>query len=225
MISYSGSVTQIPLTTAGFGTRKGNATRPTLFEEGPWVFKRDGLYYNVFAAECCTEFIGYSTAPGPTGPWTYRGTIMSTPGQQLHQPSRDHRLQRRLGLLLPQRCVARRWRLHPLGGGREVHVQRRRHHPDDQHDDHGRTAGRHARPVRAAGGRDHRLGLRHRDGGVHRGRDERRLIENGDYIKVKGVAFGIGATSFTARVASADQRRTDRGAAGQRHRHPAAPAP
>ena len=28
-------------------------------------------------------------------------------------------------------------------------------------------------------------------------------IENGDYIKVKGVAFGTGATSFTARVASA----------------------
>ncbi|MGW5581456.1 carbohydrate-binding protein, partial [Micromonospora chokoriensis] len=27
-------------------------------------------------------------------------------------------------------------------------------------------------------------------------------IENGDYIKVKGVAFGAGATSFTARVAS-----------------------
>lgn len=28
-------------------------------------------------------------------------------------------------------------------------------------------------------------------------------IENGDYVKVKGVAFGGGATSFTARVASA----------------------
>src|SRR6476660_7949270 len=51
MISYSGSVTQIPLTTAGFGTRPGNvANRPTLYEEGPWVYKRGGLYYNVFAA-------------------------------------------------------------------------------------------------------------------------------------------------------------------------------
>ena len=28
-------------------------------------------------------------------------------------------------------------------------------------------------------------------------------IENGDYIKVKGVDFGSGATSFEARVASA----------------------
>src|SRR5436190_2031393 len=63
MISYSGGVTQIPLTTAGFGTRTGNTARPTLYEEGPWVYKRNGLYYNVFAAKCCSEFIGYSTAP------------------------------------------------------------------------------------------------------------------------------------------------------------------
>ncbi|MFI6241523.1 family 43 glycosylhydrolase [Micromonospora sp. NPDC050795] len=68
MISFSGSATRIPLTTAGFGTRNGNASRPTLYEEGPWVFKRNGLYYNVFAAECCSEFIAYSTATGPTGP-------------------------------------------------------------------------------------------------------------------------------------------------------------
>ena len=80
MISYSGGVNRIPLTTAGFGTRTGNASRPTLYEEGPWVYKRNGMYYNVFAAECCSEFIGYSTASSPTGPWTYRGTIMPTQG-------------------------------------------------------------------------------------------------------------------------------------------------
>jgi len=80
MISYSGSPTQIPLTTAGFGTRTGDANRPTLYEEGPWFYKRNGLYYMVFAAKCCSEFIAYSTSPGPTGPWTYRGTIMPTQG-------------------------------------------------------------------------------------------------------------------------------------------------
>jgi arabinoxylan arabinofuranohydrolase len=80
MISYSGGPTQIPLTTAGFGTRTGSTDRPTLFEEGPWVYKRNGLYYLVFAARCCSEFIAYSTAPGPTGPWTYRGTIMPQQG-------------------------------------------------------------------------------------------------------------------------------------------------
>ena len=66
-------------------------------------------------------------------------------GQQLHQPPRGHRLQRRLVLLLPQRRAAGRRRLHPLGRGGEVHLQRRRHHPDHQHDHGRRTAGRHAR--------------------------------------------------------------------------------
>ncbi len=90
MTSFSGSPTQIPLTTAGFGARTGDSTRPTLYEEGPWVYKRNGLYYNVFAAKCCSEFIGYSTAPGPTGPWTYRGQILATEGS--HQGPGHHSL-------------------------------------------------------------------------------------------------------------------------------------
>jgi len=39
-----------------------------------------GADFIVFAADCCPEFIAYSTAPGPLGPWTYRGTIMPTQG-------------------------------------------------------------------------------------------------------------------------------------------------
>ena len=40
----------------------GDANRPTLYEEGPWFYKRNGLYYMVFSAKCCSEFIAYSTA-------------------------------------------------------------------------------------------------------------------------------------------------------------------
>ena len=74
MISFSGGVNQIPLTTAGFGTRTGNPDRPTLYEEGPWLYKRNGLYYMIFAADCCTngEYIAYSTSSTPIWPWTYR---------------------------------------------------------------------------------------------------------------------------------------------------------
>ena len=57
MISFSGGVNQIPLTTAGFGTRTGNPSRPTLYEEGPWPLKRNGLYYMVFAANCCSRAV------------------------------------------------------------------------------------------------------------------------------------------------------------------------
>ena len=67
-----------------------------------------------------------------------------------------------------------------------------------------RTADRHAQPVSC--GRRRRRSPGHpavetepsSEGGMNVG-----WIENGDYIKVKGVAFGTGATSFTARVASA----------------------
>jgi arabinoxylan arabinofuranohydrolase len=77
MISYSGSVNATNMTTAQFGTRTGDANRATTYEEGPWFFKRGALYYMVYAAGPLPEPIGYSTSSSPTGPWTYRGEIMS----------------------------------------------------------------------------------------------------------------------------------------------------
>jgi arabinoxylan arabinofuranohydrolase len=79
MISYSGGIVQINLTTAGFGVRS-DTDRPTSYEEGPWLYKRDNLYYMLFAAGPIPEHIAYSTSPSPTGPWTYRGIIMPTQG-------------------------------------------------------------------------------------------------------------------------------------------------
>ena len=125
-------------------------------------------------------------------------------GQQLHQPPRRHRLQRRLVLLLPQRRAAGRRRLHPLGRGGEVHLQRRRHDPDDQHDHRPGApqvgtlnpyVRQEAETIAWESGVETEPSS---EGGMNVG-----CIENGDYIKVKGVAFGTGATSFTARVASA----------------------
>ena len=46
------------------------------YEEGPWVSKRNGLYYMVFPAGGVPEHMAYSTAPTIDGPWTYRGRIM-----------------------------------------------------------------------------------------------------------------------------------------------------
>jgi len=77
MISYSGDIETIEMTTESFGSRSGDEERETTYEEGPWFFKRGQLYYMVFAAGPLPETIGYSTSPGPTGPWTYRGKIMS----------------------------------------------------------------------------------------------------------------------------------------------------
>ncbi|WP_425487973.1 carbohydrate-binding protein [Microbacter margulisiae] len=51
--------------------------RYTTYEEGPWFYKRNGLYYMVYSAGGVPEHIAYSTSTGPTGPWIYRDTIMS----------------------------------------------------------------------------------------------------------------------------------------------------
>lgn len=48
----------------------------TQYEEGPWVTKRNGIYYVVYPAGGVPEYMAYSTAPTVNGPWTFRGRIM-----------------------------------------------------------------------------------------------------------------------------------------------------
>ena len=63
MIELDGPVTVIP--------------KPQNFTEGPWIYKRNSLYYLVYAAKF-PETIEYCTSTSPTGPWTYRGVIQDT---------------------------------------------------------------------------------------------------------------------------------------------------
>lgn len=63
MISYSGEITQDP-------------TTPANYQEGPWVWKRNGIYYMAYASTCCPEGIGYAMSTSPTGAWEYKGMIV-----------------------------------------------------------------------------------------------------------------------------------------------------
>jgi len=77
MVSYAGDVVTVPLNAAGFGRRLKDADkRPSEYEEGPWLYKRKGLYYLIYPAGGVPEHLAYSTAPTATGPWQYRDTIM-----------------------------------------------------------------------------------------------------------------------------------------------------
>ncbi|MCC4319486.1 glycoside hydrolase family 43 protein [Streptomyces malaysiensis] len=203
MISHSGSPAKIPLTTAGFGTRTGDPNRPTLFEEGPWVYKRGGLYYIVYAAKCCSEFIAYSTAPGPTGPWTYRGTIMPTQGASFTNHP---------GIVDFKGTSYFFYHNGALPGGsgytRSVAVEKFSYKPDGTIPTITMTSTgapqvgaldpyirQEAETIAWESGIETEPSS---EGGMNVG-----YTENGDYIKVKGVAFGAGPSSFTARVASA----------------------
>lgn len=59
----------------------------TGFFEAPWIMKRRGVYYMLYAGNtagpgsACTPAIyhaciAYGTAPSPMGPWTYRGVVL-----------------------------------------------------------------------------------------------------------------------------------------------------
>lgn len=46
------------------------------YQEGPWLYKREGHYYLGFASTCCPEAIGYAMSDTPVGPWKSMGYIM-----------------------------------------------------------------------------------------------------------------------------------------------------
>ena len=81
MVSYEGTVGMLPMTEEAFGgpmmskREKGKQYKDS-YVEGPWLTKRRGTYQLLYAAGGVPEHISYSTAPSPTGPWTYAGEIM-----------------------------------------------------------------------------------------------------------------------------------------------------
>jgi beta-xylosidase len=96
MISYEGELGMLPMTEEAFGSptmreREKDKQYKDSYVEGPWLTKRtffpltkkgkqakkpQSLYYLLYAAGGVPEHISYSTAPSPTGPWTYAGEIM-----------------------------------------------------------------------------------------------------------------------------------------------------
>ncbi|MCH7402032.1 glycoside hydrolase family 43 protein [Belliella kenyensis] len=82
MISIDGEVGEFPNTIESFGKRKADdPKRPTTYEEGPWLYKRNGMYYLLFAAGELPEHLGYSMSDSPTGPWEYKGVLMPSEGR------------------------------------------------------------------------------------------------------------------------------------------------
>ncbi len=49
---------------------------PDNYLVGPWVWKRGGMYYLAYTSNGMPAGTAYATAPGPLGPWTYRGWLM-----------------------------------------------------------------------------------------------------------------------------------------------------
>jgi arabinoxylan arabinofuranohydrolase len=79
MLSYDQQtgIVKVPLNKEGFNIRLRDVEkRPSAYEEGPWMYKRNKQYYLLYPAGGVPEHLAYSTAPTITGPWTYQDTIM-----------------------------------------------------------------------------------------------------------------------------------------------------
>jgi arabinoxylan arabinofuranohydrolase len=202
MVSYSGNPVQISLTTAGFGSRK-DTSRATSYEEGPWFYKREGRYYMVFAANGIPEQISYSTSTGPTGPWTFRGVIMSAQGASFTNHSGVVDFNGSSYFVYHNGAL-------PGGGGyhRSVSIERFTYNADGTFPTIAMTTAgppgvgnlnpyvtTEAETMAWESGIETEV--------CNEGGMDVTSINNGDYIKVSGLNFRTGATLFEARVSSA----------------------
>ncbi|XXY65353.1 glycoside hydrolase family 43 protein [Sorangium sp. So ce291] len=203
MTSYQGDVVRVPMTAESFGERTGSTERPTLYEEGPWLYKRDGMYYLAYPAGGLPEYIAYSTSSSPTGPWTYRGVIMPTEGGSFTNHPGIIDFKDKSYFFYHNGAL-------PGGDGyhRSVAVEEFTYNADGtiptitMSEEGPPGAGTldpyvmtEAETIAWESGVETEACS---EGGVNV-----TSIEDGDYIKVKGVDFGPGAGSFDARVASA----------------------
>ncbi|OXM87036.1 family 43 glycosylhydrolase [Paenibacillus rigui] len=206
MISYDQNVgvVTVPLTTDGFGTRTGNDSRPTLYEEGPWFYKRGNLYYMVYAAGGIPEYISYSTSNSPTGPWTYKGVIMPTQGKSFTNHPGVIDFKGHSYFFYHNGAL-------PGGGGftRSVAVEEFNYNPDGTFPainmtTQGPAAIANLNPYvkNEAETIAWESGIKTEPSSL--GGMDVYNIDNGDYIKVKNVDFGTtGAGQFSASVSSA----------------------
>lgn len=67
MVSFSGDIITFEI--------KDREAFGSDYEEAPWIFKRNGTYYLMYAAHV-PEHIYYATSTSPLGPWKYGGVVM-----------------------------------------------------------------------------------------------------------------------------------------------------
>jgi len=189
MISYSGGVTEVALNG---------------FEEGPWFYKRESLYYMVYAGMDGTETISYATSDSPTGPWNVRGDVMAAGRTFTNHPGvvdyKGHSYLFYHNGDLP-------------GGGdfkRSVCVEEFTYGADGSipkltMSSEGPDAVATLNPFEQVEAETIAFssGLKTEDCDDTGGGTNVTSISNGDYIKVKNVDFVDGVTSFEARVSSA----------------------
>lgn len=206
MISTSGAVVDMP---------RNKETFDNTFGEGPWLDKRDGLYYLLFASlsepapgvgpNANMENIRYSTSSSPTGPWKYRGMIMPPEGVSWTNHAGVANYKGNSYFIYHNGML-------PGGGNgqRSVCVEQFTYNADGTIPTikMSKTGPKQIEPLNPfttvqAETIAYSAGLKTEKCSDTGAGMNVTAINNGDYLKVNGVDFGSGATSLEARVASA----------------------
>jgi arabinoxylan arabinofuranohydrolase len=199
MISYSGEVVKAE-------------GKPKNYQEGPWIYKREGHYYLAYASTCCPEGIGYAVSTNPAGPWEFKGNIMD--GNRLSSGNHPGIIDFKGKSYVFGFNYKLNWELTDVHRERRsVCVAEMTYNPDGTipklpwwNDEGVAQVGRfnpYAQVDAATICYEKGIKTKPRSGG-----NEGVYVsatENGAYIKIKGVDFGSGATSFLASVATANE--------------------
>lgn len=195
MISTSGSITKLP--------------KIQTYQEGPWAYRRGDHYYLAFASTCCPEGIGYAMSTSPTGPWTYKNSIMD--GDQRssgnHPGIIDYKGNTYVFGFNYNIQLQREGKR--LGERRSVCVEKIAYKADGTlpklpfWSTTGPEQIEHLNPYKRTEAETIAWAWDVRTETCDEGGMNVTDIQNGDYINVKGVDFGEGATSLDVRIASA----------------------
>ncbi|MEK7391848.1 MAG: glycoside hydrolase family 43 protein [Fibrobacterota bacterium] len=193
MISISGSVVK--------------QTKPSCYTEAPWVYKRNGTYNIVYATNCNPgyEDIRHATSPTPSGPWTYRGIVQPVLNGGKATSWTNHP-----GIVEFKGKSYFFYHTGDLSGSafrRSVQVEEFKYNTDGTIPNipvtkEGPKQIGTVNPYDTVQAETMAWSQGLKTFGSNPGGIYVDSINNGDYIKVKGVDFGNGATSFEARVAS-----------------------
>lgn len=209
MTSYSGAVQCPTVNTQTFGPAPSGGDFPSQYEEGPWITKHGSWYLLAYAANGIPEDIAYSKATGPGGPFTYAGTIMKATGASFTNHAGIIDFNGHSYFFYHNGALKKGGSVPANGDGyhRSVCLEEFTYNADGSIPTITPTS---AGPKAIANLNPYVLTEAETiawESGItteacSEGGMDVTSIGSGDYIKVKNVDFGSGATSFTARIAA-----------------------
>ena len=209
MISYSGGIQCPTDSTQTFGPAPSAGGFPTQYEEGPWIMKHGGTYFLAYAANGIPEDIAYSKATAPGGPFTYVGTIMKATGASFTNHTGIIDFNGHSYFFYHNGALQKGGSVPANGDGyhRSVCLEEFTYNADGSFPTITPTTGGPKAIANLNPYLKNEAETIAWESGVtteacSEGGMDVTAIGSGDYIKVKNVDFGSGATSFTARVAA-----------------------